>query len=486
MYPVNEAAVEKKKSRRYKPRCTNTGGRQWVVRLVTSASWGGEAEVHLFALVTLDGLMPAASCSGHNCWRHAKNIAGIYIYSNLFKNVALIDYRSFYQITPWGKTLLFSCSVVLLVHMTNKFGISQSFGVVAFISNVVVAVVVAFMGLVLVASTETAAAEPETVVEAPCVEITKTLRRGMRDEVADGQIAALQRFLGVEPVSGIFGPLTEAAVGQWQLAQGVVAEGTPETTGLGIVGPRTRAALGLLCGQAGTLPAPMNDGASADFYFDTTEAPVVVSPALSCPAGEVCGLMQLSGSMTSDTSVVLVELGDDMDTASVTYDPQTDTYTGSIDFSAVMERVAEQGESCPCVYPILPRSGVVPVLPGYEQWTYTLPVVAGQTYRLALFDRETGALLDYAVIAPTALATVRTTDDEVVAGARVAGTATTVDALVVRITTPDGETVYESKPVTVEDGRWWHRISRSLTASAYQIFLETPEGTPVFSAPYQP
>jgi len=371
--------------------------------------------------------------------------------------------------------------------MTKKINFSQLFGMSVVISSLglvmgaVAAVLFSLMFSIMPAQAAVVSAEESTA----CVEITETLRRGMRDGVQGGSIAALQRFLAVEPVSGIFGPLTEAAVAQWQQAQGIVTEGIPETTGLGVVGPKTRAALGLLCGQASTLPVTADEAPRADFYFDTTQAPVLVTPALDCPEDEVCGLLQLSGTMTADAPVVLVELGNENQSATITYDAQTDSYTGSIDYSAVLAHVAEQGESCPCLYPILPESGSAPALPGYEQWTYVLPVVAGQTYRLALFNSETGALFDYAVIAPTAVAAARTLD-EVVTGARVVGTATTVDALVVRIATPEGQTVYESKPVAVEGGRWWHRITESLSANVYQIFLETPDGTPVFSAPYQP
>lgn len=40
-------------------------------------------------------------------------------------------------------------------------------------------------------------------------------------------------------ITGYFGPLTQTAVERFQVAQGIVSEGTPETTGYGRVGPRT-------------------------------------------------------------------------------------------------------------------------------------------------------------------------------------------------------------------------------------------------------
>jgi hypothetical protein len=43
--------------------------------------------------------------------------------------------------------------------------------------------------------------------------------------------------------TGYFGPVTLASVKAFQIANGIVFSGTPETTGFGLVGPRTRAAL---------------------------------------------------------------------------------------------------------------------------------------------------------------------------------------------------------------------------------------------------
>ncbi|MDE1919117.1 MAG: peptidoglycan-binding protein [Patescibacteria group bacterium] len=60
-------------------------------------------------------------------------------------------------------------------------------------------------------------------------------------------VSRLQAFLGKDrniypegAVTGYFGSMTEEAVRRWQAAHNVVSTGTPETTGFGIVGPRTR------------------------------------------------------------------------------------------------------------------------------------------------------------------------------------------------------------------------------------------------------
>lgn len=49
-------------------------------------------------------------------------------------------------------------------------------------------------------------------------------------------------------VTGYFGPLTQAAVQRFQAAQGIVSEGSPETTGYGRVGPTTMARINSLLG----------------------------------------------------------------------------------------------------------------------------------------------------------------------------------------------------------------------------------------------
>ncbi|MFA6270355.1 MAG: peptidoglycan-binding protein [Candidatus Paceibacterota bacterium] len=52
-------------------------------------------------------------------------------------------------------------------------------------------------------------------------------------------------------VTGYFGPLTAAAIQRFQVAQGIVSEGTPETTGYGRVGPITMARINSLLGGGG-------------------------------------------------------------------------------------------------------------------------------------------------------------------------------------------------------------------------------------------
>ena len=49
-----------------------------------------------------------------------------------------------------------------------------------------------------------------------------------------------QGFLAPQYATGFYGALTESAVQAFQCAKGIVCQGSPATTGYGIVGPRTR------------------------------------------------------------------------------------------------------------------------------------------------------------------------------------------------------------------------------------------------------
>ena len=67
-------------------------------------------------------------------------------------------------------------------------------------------------------------------------------------------VSRLQAFLAQDPsiypsgqVTGYFGRLTQAAVQRWQAQYGIVSSGTPASTGWGVVGPRTGAAIARQC-----------------------------------------------------------------------------------------------------------------------------------------------------------------------------------------------------------------------------------------------
>lgn len=83
-----------------------------------------------------------------------------------------------------------------------------------------------------------------------CPVFTRTLKRGMSGKDVKVLQAFLAEDLTIYPeasVSGYFGGLTEAAVQRWQAQYTTVTEGSPETTGFGIVGPRTAALMAQQC-----------------------------------------------------------------------------------------------------------------------------------------------------------------------------------------------------------------------------------------------
>jgi peptidoglycan hydrolase-like protein with peptidoglycan-binding domain len=79
-----------------------------------------------------------------------------------------------------------------------------------------------------------------------CVTISGSLSLGS----TGSQVQALQFYFTQEyaeftrdHVTGTFDAFTESALKQWQSDHGIVSSGTPESTGWGVVGPRTRSAL---------------------------------------------------------------------------------------------------------------------------------------------------------------------------------------------------------------------------------------------------
>ena len=82
-----------------------------------------------------------------------------------------------------------------------------------------------------------------------CVKISRSLYFGKGDANTAGEVSILQRFLKAQgyythpTITGFFGPATEDAVERFQAAEGVVSVGTPDTTGFGAVGGRTRGAI---------------------------------------------------------------------------------------------------------------------------------------------------------------------------------------------------------------------------------------------------
>lgn len=95
-------------------------------------------------------------------------------------------------------------------------------------------------------------ATPRTAFE---LNLHRTLARGSRG----ADVLALQRFLqsqqllAPDAATGFYGALTERAIKTWQQRAGIVSTGTPQTTGYGAVGPKTRRAL-----MAAAMPTSAN------------------------------------------------------------------------------------------------------------------------------------------------------------------------------------------------------------------------------------
>ncbi|MDB5238211.1 MAG: hypothetical protein JWM46_481 [Candidatus Kaiserbacteria bacterium] len=86
-----------------------------------------------------------------------------------------------------------------------------------------------------------------------CPLIGRVLKLGSSGD----DVARLQKFLATDPsvypegqATGYYGTLTEAAVKRWQVKYNIVASGSAVSTGYGVTGPRTAAAISLQCSTA--------------------------------------------------------------------------------------------------------------------------------------------------------------------------------------------------------------------------------------------
>lgn len=119
-----------------------------------------------------------------------------------------------------------------------------------------------------------------------CVGFANALSQGSNDQTSGGEVSRLQAFLtetgdysyGV--VTGYYGPATTAAVQRWQARNGVVSSGSPETTGYGLVGERTRERLNESCRPTtrpttSTAGTTESDGTESDEDLQTAISEIV-------------------------------------------------------------------------------------------------------------------------------------------------------------------------------------------------------------------
>ncbi len=95
---------------------------------------------------------------------------------------------------------------------------------------------------------------PVAATTGACPNLGRSLRQGASGD----DVLRLQQFLARDAsiypegrTTGYYGALTEAAVKRWQVKYNIVSSGSPSTTGYGVVGPRTAAAIALLCSTGG-------------------------------------------------------------------------------------------------------------------------------------------------------------------------------------------------------------------------------------------
>src|SRR3990167_673350 len=115
---------------------------------------------------------------------------------------------------------------------------------------------------------------PTTNTASANTSVARTLSRGMSgpDVIVLQHFLISQNLLGAGNATGYFGALTQAAVQQFQMQHAIVSSGTPNTTGFGAVGPRTRTALS----SAGVASVGNSSSTSGNTGIATNVAPTAL------------------------------------------------------------------------------------------------------------------------------------------------------------------------------------------------------------------
>src|SRR3989344_3470850 len=136
-----------------------------------------------------------------------------------------------------------------------------------------------------------------------CPNLYRTLSRGSRgsDVISLQQFLIAQGLLSSDSATGFFGSMTESAVQRWQAQNSIVAYGDANTTGYGVIGARTRAAIAARCGTTTppvvqSCPQYQIPICSAGQHVENgatnsngcVGAPRCVNNAVSCPIYNAC------------------------------------------------------------------------------------------------------------------------------------------------------------------------------------------------------
>src|SRR6185436_4914803 len=180
-----------------------------------------------------------------------------------------------------------------------------------------------------------------------CPNIGKILKRGS----SGTDVTRLQQFLALDPsvypegtVSGYFGALTEKAVQRWQSKYNVVSSGSPSTTGWGQVGPRTAAAIALLCSTGASSPV----GGYIQVSPISGNAPLTVNVVATVNSTNSCAGAVYLLSWGDNTNPVSIPVSANMCTQ--VSQPYQHTYTSGGTFQITLSSGAHQTGATIIVY----------------------------------------------------------------------------------------------------------------------------------------
>jgi hypothetical protein len=120
-----------------------------------------------------------------------------------------------------------------------------------------------------------------------CTPLTLAISLSLGSTGSD--VSSLQEFLESQgyytypSITGYFGPVTQGAVEAFQVKNGIVSSGTPETTGYGLVGPKTRAKIAALtsaCEPTAVSATSSTSSTTTAASSTATTTPGVIAPVV--------------------------------------------------------------------------------------------------------------------------------------------------------------------------------------------------------------